>query len=147
MLTNAKIRARQRCVAHVLASRLLIATALLLAQIGVAPSGAQAASPSNETVSLSVGAAKTIVLIENPSTGYRWQLDTAQSSNLAIVRVIDTGYQAGRNGLIGAPGSHRWQIEARAPGTASIVFVYSRPWEHGAPAETHVVEVNVTPGQ
>jgi inhibitor of cysteine peptidase len=119
----------------------------LLAQIGVAPSGAQAASPSNQTVSLSVGASKTIVLGENPSTGYGWQLNTAQSSNLAIVRVIDAGYQAGQSGLIGAPGSHRWQIEARAAGTARIVFAYSRPWEHGPPAKTHVVEVNVAPGQ
>ena len=127
--------------------RLLIFSALLLAQIGVTPSGAQAASQINETVALAVGASKTIALSENPSTGYRWQLNTAQSSNLAIVRVIDAGYQAGRSGLIGEPGSHRWRIQAQAPGTATIVFASSRPWEHGAPAETYIVEVDVTPGQ
>ncbi|MGD0026281.1 MAG: protease inhibitor I42 family protein [Xanthobacteraceae bacterium] len=127
--------------------RLFIASALLLGQIGVTPSGAQPASQSNETVSLSVGASQTIVLSENPSTGYEWQLNTAQSSNLAIVLMIDVGYEAGQSGLIGAPGSHRWQIEAQAPGTARIVFTYSRPWEQGPPAETHVVEVNVTRGQ
>lgn len=36
-------------------------------------------------------------------------------------------------GMIGAPGSHRRQVQARAPCRARIVFAYSRPWERGAP--------------
>ena len=98
--------------------RLSTLSALLLVQIGVMPAGAQAASQSNEAVSLSVGASETIVLSENPASGYMWQLDTAQSSNLAIVRVIDTGYQPSQSGQMGGAGSHWWQIEARVPGTA-----------------------------
>ena len=127
--------------------RLFTLSALLFAQIGVMPAGAQAVSQSNETIALSVGASETIALRENPSTGYAWQLDTTQSSNLAIVRVIDAGYQAVQGGQMGAAGSHWWRIEARAPGTAKIVFAYSRPWEHEAPAKSHAVEVNVTGGQ
>jgi len=127
--------------------RLSTLSALLLVQIGVMPAGAQAASQSNETISLSVGASETIALSENPSTGYEWQLDTTQSSNLAIVRVVDAGYQAVQGGQMGAAGSHWWRIEAWAPGTARIVFAYSRPWEHEAPAKSHAVEVNVTGGQ
>jgi inhibitor of cysteine peptidase len=127
--------------------RLFISSVLALAQIGLAAADAHAASRSNQTLSLSVGASKTIVLSENPSTGYAWQVDTAGSSNLAIVRVNDAGYQPGQNGLIGAAGSHRWQIEAQAPGTAKIVFAYARAWEHVAPAKTHIVEVKVTQGQ
>ena len=127
--------------------RLIAFSALLFAQIGVAPGGAWAQSQTSETVALTVGASKTIVLSENPSTGYQWQLDAAQSANLAIVRVIDAGFQAGQSGLIGVPGSHRWQIEAQAPGAATVVFAYSRSWEHGPPAETHVVKVNVTRGR
>ena len=83
------------------------------------------------------------MLRENPSTGFKWRLNTAQSTNLAIIRVIDRGYQAAQSGLIGAPGSHRWEIEARAPGTASVVFTYARPWEHKPPAQTHVVQVSI----
>jgi predicted secreted protein len=83
------------------------------------------------------------VLRENPSTGFKWRLNKAQSTHLGIVHVIDRGYQAGQNGLIGAPGSRRWEITARAPGTASAVFTYARPWEHRPPAETHVVRVNI----
>jgi predicted secreted protein len=71
-------------------------------------------------------------------------VDAGQSSNLAIVRVTDGGYQAVQNGLMGAPGSHRWQIEARAPGTAKILFVYARSWQHGAPAQTYLAEIDVT---
>ncbi len=123
--------------------RLFTLSALVLAQIGVAPADAQ---QSNEAVTLSVGAFKMIGLNENPSTGYRWQLDRAQSSNLAIVRVIDAGYKPSLSGLVGAPGSHQWRIEARAAGTARVVFSYSRPWEHRTPAESHVVEVNAGRG-
>jgi inhibitor of cysteine peptidase len=114
-----------------------------LALAGVALARAQAQPQTSQTVSLSPGASTTIVLLENPSTGFKWRLDTAQSTNLAIVRVIDRGYQAGQSGLIGAPGSHRWEIEARAPGTASVVFTYARPWEYNPPAETHMVQVSI----
>ncbi len=125
--------------------RLLTLAALVLAEIGATPAGAQ---PSKEAITMSVGASKLIVLSENPSTGYKWQLNASQSSNLTIVRVIDAGYNPGQSGLIGAPGSHRWQMQARAAGRARIVFAYSRPWERGAPlAKRHVVEVNITNGQ
>jgi inhibitor of cysteine peptidase len=83
------------------------------------------------------------VLRENPSTGFKWRLDTAQSTDLAVVRVIDRGYQAGQSGLIGAPGAHQWEIKARAPGNATIVLSYARPWESRPPAETHVVQVHI----
>ena len=117
----------------------------LVALAGLAPARAQTQPQTRETVSLSPGASTTIVLRENPSIGFKWRLNTAQSTNLAIIRVIDRGYQAAQSGLIGAPGSHRWEIKARAPGTASAVFAYARPWEHGPPAETHVIQVSVAP--
>jgi inhibitor of cysteine peptidase len=127
----------------------LAASALcaLLALAGVEPNHAQAQPQPSQTVSLSRGASTTIWLRENPSTGFNWRLATAQSTNLAIVRVIDRGYQAGQSGLIGAPGSHRWEIKARASGTAGVVFTYARPWEHKPPAETHVIQVHVTRGR
>jgi len=126
----------------------LAASALcaLLALAGLTPASGQVQPQTIQIVSLSPGASTTIVLLENPSTGFRWRLNTAKSTNLAIVRVTDRGYQADRSGLIGAPGSHRWEIEAVAPGNASVVFAYARPWEHKPPAETHVVQVNIARG-
>jgi inhibitor of cysteine peptidase len=121
----------------------LIAAAFytLFALAGFAP--AQAQMQTTQTVALSPEASTTIVLRENPSTGFRWRLNAEQSTNLALVRVIDRGYQAGQSGLIGAPGTHRWEIEARTRGTASVIFTCARPWERKPPAETHVVQVNI----
>jgi inhibitor of cysteine peptidase len=119
----------------------------LLALAGVTPGPAQAEPQTTQTVSLSPGASTMIVLRENPSTGFKWRLNTAQSTNLAVVRVIDRGHQAGQSGLIGAPGAHRWEIKARTPGNATIVFTYARPWEHKPPAETHLVQVQIPRGR
>ncbi len=115
----------------------------LLALTGITSAGAQAQSQTTQTVSLSPGASTTIVLRENPSTGFRWRLNTAQSTRLSIIRVVDRGYQAAQSGLIGAPGLHRWVIQARAPGVASVAFTYARSWEHKPPAKIHFVQVNI----
>jgi inhibitor of cysteine peptidase len=115
----------------------------LLALAGVAATPTQAQMQTTQTVALSPGTSTVIALRENPSTGFRWRLNTEHSTNLAIVRVIDRGYQAGQGGLIGAPGSHRWEIEAKARGTANVVFTYARPWEHKPPVEIHAVQVNI----
>jgi inhibitor of cysteine peptidase len=117
---------------------------VLLTLTGVTLAHAQAQPQTSQTVSLRPGVSTTIALRENPSTGFRWRLDTARSTDLSIIRVIDRGYRAGQIGLIGAPGSRRWEIRARAPGVASIAFIYERSWEHKPPAETHFVQVNVS---
>ena len=117
---------------------------ILLALTGFTPARAQVPSQTTQTVSLSPGGSATIALRENPSTGFKWRLNTAQSTRLSIVRVLDRGYRASQSGLIGAPGSHRWEIKARAPGVASIAFTYARPWEHKPPAEIHFVQVNIS---
>jgi inhibitor of cysteine peptidase len=108
---------------------------------------AQTPAPGEETVSLSIGASTMITLGENRSTGYSWRLETAQSTNLEIVRVIDRGYRAEESGLLGAAGSHRWQITAQAAGTARVVFTYSRSWQKGDITATKAVNVTVTGSQ
>ena len=106
-----------------------------------------AATLSDETIRLSPGAVATVALSENPSTGYKWQINQEQSSNLAIVQVDDAGYQRSSSQLLGAPGMHRWRVKALATGTAQIIFAYARPWEHGAPARTHTVRIEVGPSR
>ena len=104
---------------------------------------ATATQSSGQIVRLSAGAAVTTVLVENPSTGYRWQLNKAQSDNLGIVQITDAGYRAGSNRRVGAAGTHRWRIKALAPGSARVVFDYARSWEHGPPARRHTVRVDI----
>lgn len=121
--------------------RLFVLSAFLLTLIASVPADAQ---ESSDAIRLVVGAAKTITLEENPSTGFRWQINTAQSANFAAVSVKDLGYRRGSSQLIGAPGVHRWRIKGKAAGNAQVVFDYARSWEHVAPAKRHTVRVEIT---
>ena len=120
--------------------RLSFLAAVLLALIASVPAGAQ---ESGAAIRLTVGAAKTITLQENPSTGFKWRINTAQSSNLAAVQIDDMGYAPGPGDAPGSPGVHRWRIGAKAPGLAQLVFEYARPWEQVAPARRHTVRVKI----
>jgi inhibitor of cysteine peptidase len=112
----------------------------VLALAWLAPAQAQ-----DQAVRLRVGASTVVTLTENPSTGYRWSLDTAASRNLSIVTIADAGFQRPAAGapMVGVPGQRRFRISARSPGTAEAAFAYARSWEHGAPAQRHVVAIEI----
>jgi inhibitor of cysteine peptidase len=82
---------------------------------------------------VSPGEQRTITLIENPSTGYSWRIDAAASAGLRLLRIRDAGFavDGGETSppLAGAPGVHRWIVEALARGRARIAFVLARRWE------------------
>lgn len=80
---------------------------------------------------------------ENPSTGYVWSIDASASAGLDLLAISDGGHKAGKS-LPGAPGTHSWTIRALEPGTATIQFVYKRPWEP-APAETRRIVFKISP--
>jgi inhibitor of cysteine peptidase len=99
-----------------------------------------------ETVQLIVGSAASVALQENPSTGYRWQIDEVSSTNLGLLRIADGQTSLGSTGtpLIGAPIRRLWRVEGLAVGTASVVFIQLRPWERNvAPISRHTLTVNV----
>jgi inhibitor of cysteine peptidase len=100
----------------------------LVAAMMTAPSIDAAA---DQTLMLAVGQQAAIELEENPSTGYRWGVDATASSNLSILRIGDLGFSQDSGGkrLLGAPGIHRWSVQATSAGGASVSFVYRRPWE------------------
>lgn len=103
--------------------------------------GAEAAE---QGLRLAVGHSATVELGENPSTGYRWTVDAKASSGLSIVRIDDRGFSAPEQGKrLGAPGIHRWDIQAVRAGTANVVFIYRRPWEN-KPVRSHQVAVEAT---
>jgi inhibitor of cysteine peptidase len=118
---------------HTRVSSLLIAAAL--ATGGAAHAG-------DQSFRLAVGRQMPITLQENPSTGYRWQVDTAASHNLSILRIEDKGFSPNGGGsnrpLVGAPGIRRWSIEALRAGQARVSFVHRRPWEAAALRRTDV---------
>jgi len=109
------------------------------------------ADDTAQTLHLAVGGDASFTLQENPSTGYRWHLDTAASSQLALIEVSDAGYVQNSSGdvvhqpMVGVPGQRSFRIVARQPGTAIAVFAYLRDWEKLAPAQRHTVTVVVSP--
>ncbi len=110
------------------------------------PALAQETSQSENNLALTVGASKIVTLAENQTTGFAWHVDTAASVHLAAVRVTDLGHEQ-ESKQIGAPGTHSWRIKGVADGKARLIFDYSRPWEHGAPADRHVVHIDIAPAQ
>ena len=70
-------------------------------------------SDNGKTIPLKVGAEATLRLPENPSTGYRWALDAADSS---VATIAEQSFEAGgsapgaaapRNGRSGPPRRDR----------------------------------------
>jgi inhibitor of cysteine peptidase len=125
--------------------RFLVPVALLAAAVCL-PVLAQPTTQSEENLALTVGAAKVVTLAENPTTGYEWHVDTAESTNLAAVQVTDVGHEQ-QSKELGAPGTHSWRIQGIAAGKAQLVFDYERPWEHGPPADRHIVHIDIAPAQ
>lgn len=125
--------------------RSLVIVALAAAMM-CAPALAQPPKQNEENLALTVGAAKVVTLPENPTTGFQWHIDTAECVNLAAVQITDLGHEQQSN-LIGAPGTRSWRIEGVAAGKVQLVFDYARPWEHGAPADHHIVDIDIAPAQ
>lgn len=83
--------------------------------------------------------AAELLLTENPSTGYTWQVTQPDAGILAIltdsyVEPVGDEYSAG------AAGTHHWLWDARGAGEAVVTAEYSRVWENDAP----LYAVNVT---
>ena len=106
----------------------LVAVVLLLVALAVAvPVLAKNIVKHNEqTIYLKIDETATIHLEENPTTGYAWHWDVA---NTSIVRIESEKFIAPSSNLIGAPGNHVWEIAGLKAGKTQIVFEYYRSWE------------------
>jgi inhibitor of cysteine peptidase len=100
---------------------------------------------NNITKSIELGSSGTLTvkLGSNPTTGYQWGED-AEISNTSIIAQKSYNYvEPEDTELMGAPGTDVWVFDAKAAGSATITFSYSRSWEEGTPA-TYTLTVNVT---
>lgn len=98
---------------------------------------------ADEALRMKPGETFSVSNKENPSTGYVWRIDSSASVGLDLLAISDGGHKAGKS-LPGAPGTHSWTIRALKPGTATIQFVYQRPWEP-TPAETRRMVFEISP--
>lgn len=94
---------------------------------------------NGETYTINHGDMIRLKLVENPTTGYSWDMTIPEGLTLE-----SDEYIAPDTELAGAPGTHVWHIEAATPGTYTLNGKYIRPWETDAePAETYTLEVIV----
>jgi inhibitor of cysteine peptidase len=92
---------------------------------------------SGREVTITPGDAIELSLPENPTTGYRWsvQSDGEPVLGLESERFERTGSMPGRGGM------HHWIFKALAPGSETLELIYTRPWEKVPPARTFTIKV------
>jgi inhibitor of cysteine peptidase len=85
---------------------------------------------SGQRFDLAVGQEAVVRLKSNPTTGYRWSLETRS----AVLGVLgEPAFEPPAKPLPGAGGTEVWRLKSMTAGTATLVFEYRRPWEKGAP--------------
>ena len=122
----------------------VVAFALLAIHGGTAQEGSQTRRMAE------VGVPFEIALMANPSTGYQWQVQDSSSVGLQRIAIEDLGTSSAvskaERRLVGAPTMHAWRITPRQCGPVRLVLNYSRPWETGPPAKTHVFLIDIAGG-
>src|SRR5450755_218745 len=84
---------------------------------------------NGRTLDLIVGATLDLVLPENRSTGFRWELS---SPGHPVATVEHDSYEAAA-GPPGRPGRHTWVFRAVEPGEERYQLAYRRSWEGEKP--------------
>ena len=79
--------------------------------------------------SLTVGGIGQVALESNVSTGYSWKYEIKGEGILELSNQ-DTVSSAAE-GVVGAGATDVWDFRALEPGTATVIFTYSRDWETG----------------
>ncbi|MEA3249428.1 MAG: protease inhibitor I42 family protein [Patescibacteria group bacterium] len=103
------------------------------------------AEPFDREVSVEVGIAFTLDFESNQTTGFRWMAEH-DADMLEFVKDEYVVYEPSEEGepLVGAGGIHHFTYRPTRPGTARIVFTYSRPWESVQPAKRIAYETIAT---
>ncbi len=95
---------------------------------------------NGQQVQLSAGQAFTLLLPENPTTGYTWQL---RKKGEPAALLLSDAFEQGRP-VPGAPGVHRWQFRAgAAESNGTLLLELVRPWESVPPSRTYSVTLRV----
>ena len=98
---------------------------------------------NGKTIQIPYGQSLCLKLLENPSTGYSWQLGLSKG-----LKQLSSKYYSpndiGQRPMVGASGFHAWKIKATARGCQQIKGIYRRSWEKGTDKEhTFILNVKV----
>lgn len=78
---------------------------------------------NGKTVSVFPGDIIVLSLSENPSTGYRWVMETS-----GCIALVASSYTPSDTGRIGASGTRVWRFMVNGMGSGDISAVYRQPW-------------------
>jgi inhibitor of cysteine peptidase len=81
-------------------------------------------------VQVSLGEVFEICLNENPTTGFRWKLESQGQPACILVKE----HLSRHNNAPGSPSIHHWNFKAVARGTSTIHLAYGRRWQKDPPA-------------
>src|SRR5215212_5363774 len=84
------------------------------------------ASQSGGSVRVSVGGEIVVSLDENPTTGYRWAVE---SSGEPVLAPIGSNYEPSAGGGMGGGGQHAFRFRAVAAGQARLRLVLRQEWQ------------------
>lgn len=93
------------------------------------------------TARIAPGSVVVIRLPANPSTGYLWVPEALPADG--PLRMLWHAYRPAASPRLGATGEDFWWLEARQPGTATVMLRSLRPWQPdpNAPARQFAIEV------
>ena len=80
---------------------------------------------SGRTIDMKVGNVVTVRLKENPTTGYRWTVETASG-----LEQIDDHFEVEAGGAIGAGGIRVFQFRSTRVGSYELLMKNWREWEN-----------------
>jgi inhibitor of cysteine peptidase len=97
-------------------------------------------SANGTTVTLPLGTTFMVWLLENPTTGFSWNVSVTDG-----LQITNDTFIAPTSGLIGAGGSHTWDVLTTKTGVQEFSGIYKQPWENTTGNETtYALWCNVT---
>lgn len=99
------------------------------------------AADDGRSIDLRAGSEVVIQLPENPSTGYRWEIDTDK----VYISVERQRFEP-QSDRVGGGGESSWVLRARTPGVTTVKLMLWRPWEgERAAIQRFVVTLRIAP--
>lgn len=86
-------------------------------------------------IEMKIGSTTDIYLMENPTTGYSWNVTVTDG-----LKITEDSYSPTSEVGIGGGGDHHWVIEATVPGNQTFSAIYHRPWEAPSPDDATYIE-------
>lgn len=91
---------------------------------------------------------RSVVLSNNPATGYAWQILSEGNTTCATVELINRPRKPTSTAVVGAPEQTIVKVHALRPGTSHVELVYCRAWEKDSnPARRILLRIKVIPAR